>query len=126
VKRLTIRENSKETPNTNPSIEKLEVLGTLQAGQKVQLRVQTDPPEAYTDPSSGQARVEDYLLSWYTSSGEASPTRTFGSDRETDFVLPNEPGEVTVIVTLRDGRGGLAVERRTLCVGSGRLCSPPQ
>lgn len=111
VKRVTVREPS-AAPNANPIIGPLEVVGAPARGQSVTLRVDTDAPELYVDPASQESKREDYLCSWYTSGGKTDPIRTFDATRETTLTLPDEPGPLEVIVTVRDGRGGLAVSRR--------------
>jgi len=115
VKRLTVREGA-ATPNANPIIGPLEVIGVPARGQSVTLRVDSDAPEPYVDPASQEPRREEYLYSWYTSGGKTDPIRTFDATRETVLTLPDGPGPLEVIVTVRDGRGGLAVSRRFIDV----------
>lgn len=112
VKRLRVRE-SNEPPNSNPEIRSFDVSGTVRAGGEVTLRVRTAPPETYRDPETGARVEEEYLYTWYTSSGETDPALTFGSEQETTVHLV-AANDVTVMVAVRDGRGGVAVERMVL------------
>lgn len=116
VKRLTIRD-SPQRPNANPVIREFSVgSGRLRRGATVTLEVTTDEPETFTTPGTDAEAAEQYLYSWYTNAGETKPTRSFGEERRTDLVLPDEPGPVFVSVTVRDGRGGFTSAEMTLDV----------
>ncbi len=114
VKRLTVRESATQVPNTNPVIAAFDVVGATAPGRTITLRVSTDAPETFTDPASGEEKHEEYLYSWYSSRGEADPTRSFGSTTETKLKLPGDAGLVEVVVAVRDGRGGLTIARQTV------------
>ncbi len=116
VKRIYIRESDAQPPNRNPEIAALEVDGAIERGNTLVLRVETDAPESYVDPVSERALREQYLYSWYTTRAEAEPTRSFDTENTTELRLPDAPGEVQVVVAVRDGRGGLAVTERRLVV----------
>jgi len=107
VKRLRLRDGN-PTPNANPVIESFDVVGNVRRGEDVTLRVNVEAPERFTDPESGAEVREEYLYTWYTNSGETDPALTFDDERETILHLEDEL-DVTVMVAVRDGRGGLAV-----------------
>jgi hypothetical protein len=112
VKRLRLRESS-EPPNQNPVIRSFDTSGTVHNGADVQLSVRTEAPETYRDSETGDDVEEEYLYTWYTSSGKTDPALTFGTERETTLHL-DDARDVTVFVTVRDGRGGLAVASQVL------------
>jgi hypothetical protein len=112
VKRLRLRDSS-EAPNQNPLIRSFDTSGTVRTGADVKLSVRTETPETYRDPETGDEVEEEYLYTWYTSSGKTDPALTFGTERETTLHL-DDAREVTVFVTVRDGRGGLAVASQVL------------
>lgn len=85
----------------------------MKADSTVELRVETNKPESYLDPLTGDKRTEEFLYTWYTSAGETDPGLTFGEEAKTRLELPDEPQEVEVTVAVRDGRGGLSVDRIT-------------
>jgi hypothetical protein len=116
VKRVAIREATGVVPNQNPGIERFEVEGDAVTGGSIRLSLSTDAPEAYLDPETGEPDSEEYLYTWYSSGGETDPGLTFGDERQTELDLPDEPGPVDLFVTVRDGRGGLAVAAQTLQV----------
>lgn len=115
VKRLTLSTRPAAERNHNPIIERFVVAETAKRGSTLTLSVDVDSPESYVD-TSGLARREEYLYTWYTTEGKAKPTRTFGADRASKLQLPSEATTVEVVVTVRDERGGLAVARRTIVV----------
>ena len=113
IKRLRIRD-SDQVPNQNPVIEEFSVRGTPRRGETVTLRLNTNAPERYRDPDTGAAETEELLYTWYSSGGETDPPLSYGNDRETELKLPDHGDSVEVAVAVRDGRGGLAVERRVI------------
>jgi hypothetical protein len=116
VKRLHLHNGDATPLNNNPIIEGLDIEGSHKTGQILRLSLRVARPEAFLDSFSGESRREEYLYSWYTSDGKTDPPRTFGNTRESELRLPETPGELEVIVAVRDGRGGLAVERQTITV----------
>jgi len=116
VKRLVVREAQDEPSNENPVIEEFEVIGARRKGETVTLRVDTAQAEMYLDPLTGEQRSEELVYTWYTSDGETDPGLTYGETRETELKLPKEGGPIELVVAVRDGRGGLAVDRRTIDV----------
>lgn len=108
-KRVRLREGE-GAANQNPVIRSFDVIGDVEAGATVTLRVSADAPETYVDTDTGERVEEEFLYTWYTSGGETDPALTFGDTRETKLTMPKERGEVTLMVAVRDGRGGLAVE----------------
>lgn len=114
IKRIHVRERDQHASNTNPIIEDFTVDGRLEANAAVELRVETSKPESYLDPLTGDQRTEEFLYTWYTSAGETDPGLSFGNEAKTQLKLPDKPQEVQVMVAVRDGRGGLSVERLTL------------
>ncbi len=116
VKRIVIRELGQQPPNENPLVGQLEVEGELRAGETITLRVEPPEPERYEDSMTGEELTEDFLYTWYTTLGEVDPPLTFGDDSQTELELPEDAAELEVAVAIRDGRGGLALARRTLTV----------
>lgn len=116
VKRLFVREADDVEPNVNPTIDAFEIDGEPRAGGSLTLRVDPGPVQTYDSELTGETREEELLFTWYTSAGETDPGLTFGTDAESTLKLPDEPGPLEVVVAVRDGRGGLAVERRTIDV----------
>lgn len=113
-KRLRVRDDSSQSPNQNPVIDEFSITGTKRRGGTLRLKVNTDSPETYRDPDSGERLQEEYLYSWYTSAGTTEPSRSFGSTKQSELQLPNRAQSLEVLVTVRDGRGGLAVSRQSL------------
>jgi hypothetical protein len=111
IKRIHVRENNEEAANTNPVIRDFTVDGESDISSAVELRVETSQPESYIDALTGEKRTEEFLYTWYTSAGETDPGITFGKETKTQLELPSESQEIEVIVAVRDGRGGLSVER---------------
>lgn len=118
VKRLRIRDNPREAANQNPVILGLDISGDAVAGESVSVRVDVEAPESFRDPDTGEIREEEYIYTWYTTAGETDPGLTFGAERETELELPDESGEIEVMVAVRDGRGGMAVESTSLVVAA--------
>jgi hypothetical protein len=116
VKRITVRQGGDAVANQNPAIEQFSVTGPATPGGTVTLSVETDTPEPFVDPLTGEAKSEEYLYTWYTTQGETEPALTFGETQDTELKLPDRPGPVQLFVTVRDGRGGLAVSQQTLNV----------
>jgi hypothetical protein len=114
VKRLFVRASPTRVPNTNPVIEALRVRGRLDVAGAVTLHVETNAAETYIDSATGEELLEDFLFTWYSTSGVPDPPRSFGEGRSSRIELPDEPGQIEVAVAARDGRGGLAVLRTTL------------
>jgi hypothetical protein len=114
VKRVKVRD-SDEAPNQNPIITAFNVEGTLAPESKLKLLIETDAPETYTDPVSGDQRNEEYLYTWYTTEGETDPGITFGDIKDSELKLPKS-GTLTLFVAVRDERGGFTVERKDVTV----------
>jgi hypothetical protein len=125
AKRLVVRDGG--TPNHNPKIVGLKVDGhdappdapvAVKAGERVPVSLTTSPDsvESYTDASTGEAKDEELLYTWFTTDGHLHPGSTYGDDVDTELELPDEPGDLTLYVVVRDGRGGLAVAERRLTV----------
>ena len=124
VKRLLVRESG-DAPNANPVIERFTVdreaegaTGTAGSEVKLEVVIADDAEQPYVDPYTGRDTAEELLFTWYTTGGEFDPGLTFGDDRDTTLELPDEPGEIDVWVTVRDGRGGLSVAHTTVDVAS--------
>ena len=115
VKRIVVREGEL-SPNQNPTIEQFEVIGPSVAEASVKLRVTVSTPEVFFDVNTGKEETEDYLYTWYTTGGETNPGSTSGDEQETELALPAEPGSIQVMVAVRDGRGGFALEERQIVV----------
>lgn len=125
VKTLRVREGG--TPNRNPTLTGLRVGEreapadeplAVEAGVALTLvpEVAPDAAEAYTDPETGEGRVETLTFTWFATGGELERGLTFDDAPETTWSAPAEPGDVTLYVAARDGRGGLAVLERALRV----------
>jgi hypothetical protein len=108
VKRLHLRETS-EAANQNPVIEDFRVSGERSGKTTVTLQVDVSDPERYDDPTTGARVTEEYLYTWYSSAGETDPALTFGEVNSTKLKLSETDPSATVMVAVRDGRGGLAV-----------------
>ncbi len=109
VKRVRVRE-SNESPNENPLIEDFRIVGDTVGATTVSLQVDVSQPERYENLDSGETTREEYLYTWYSTVGETDPPLTFGDARSTELKLGQDDPSVTVMVAVRDGRGGLAVE----------------
>ncbi len=109
AKRVRVRE-SDQAPNENPVIRDLSVVGDAEGATTVTLRVDVAAPERYEDPDTREETTEEFLYTWYTTAGETDPALTFGDTRSTELRLTRDDPTTTVVVAVRDGRGGLAVE----------------
>lgn len=116
IKRIHVKERGRQAANANPTIEDFIVEGKPNTDSTVELRVETSKPESYLDPLTGDKRTEEFLYTWYTSAGETDPGITFGKEAKTQLKLPSKSQDIEVIVAVRDGRGGLAVDRTTFRV----------
>jgi hypothetical protein len=125
VKKLTVRDGG--APNKNPAIVKVEAGSReapadapleVRAGSTVPIRLTTsaDSVESFEDEDTGETRDEELLYTYFTTGGSFAPGATYGDDADADLELPEEPGDVTVYVAVRDGRGGLDIVQRTLRV----------
>ncbi len=125
VKKLVVRDGG--TPNRNPTVVSVEVGRReapadapldVRAGTIVPLRLtlSADSVESYTDESTGDTRAEELLFTWFSTGGTFDPGSTYGDDVDADLDLPDEPGDVTVFIAVRDGRGGLDIVERRLRV----------
>lgn len=109
-KRVRISEAAQ--PNRNPSIAGIDVdgapaAGPLPPGKTVELRVRID--EHTRDQSNGLDEV--YTYEWFAQTGTIEdPIGPSGAS--TDYVTPDDATTDTVIIIVRDGRGGTA--RHTL------------
>lgn len=116
IKRLVVHDTT-DARNTNPVIEALEIEGELVAGAKVTVSVSIQDGGRQTyENYRGATVAEELLYTWYTTAGEYDPGLTYAEDTETQLTLPKAPGPIDVWVAVRDGRGGLAIQRRTISV----------
>ncbi|MFN3198383.1 MAG: hypothetical protein ACE366_08210 [Bradymonadia bacterium] len=65
--------------------------------------------------------TERITYTWYTTGGETDPpvtvwNDTTGNGNSSVITLPDEPGEIEVLIAVRDDRGGLDIERHTITV----------
>ena len=126
--KLTVRLDDPETGragprNHNPVIDAFTIDGedadaTAEVGGKVALALKLGAGsiETYDDEVRNEQAEEELVYTWFTTGGELDPPVTFGEGRESTLELPDEKGELTVFVTVRDGRGGLAVARHQIIV----------
>ncbi|MGK0358134.1 MAG: hypothetical protein ACI9U2_000417 [Bradymonadia bacterium] len=116
IKRLFVHDTT-DARNTNPVIEAFEVEGDPIGGTKVTVSVTVEGGalETYQN-TAGETVAEELLYTWYTTAGEYDPGLTFADDTDTRLKLPKAAGPIDVWVAVRDGRGGLAIERRTISV----------
>lgn len=122
IKRLRLNLEQDE-PNENPVLLGVEVLegpddGGLPLGSQLRLRprVDEDSRQTFPDPEDGQPRREDFLFSWFSTSGEFSERRTILDvdsrgrplDENTWTLTPeySVPGPAWLWVVVRDGRWG--------------------
>lgn len=115
-----IRLRTEGTPNQNPSITDFVVPPTVAPDTEVELSVvlSDDSSETYEEASSGRTFTERLLVNFYADGGELAMRGPFDeTTTDTTWQTPKEAGPVTLFVAVRDGRGGVAIERRTVQVG---------
>jgi hypothetical protein len=126
VKRLTLNLSPDAPLNTNPTFEGEGVvlnsdLNALKVGEEVELTalISATASERYSEPSSEGDTVEqqeELIIGWAVSAGELDGPYSLIDDPTTTLTLPDDPQVVRVFVTVRDGRGGLAVKQLDLMV----------
>lgn len=112
-------------PNANPTVEDIVIPAQVTAGSTVELEVEWPScgdeacggAESYVwfDPSTRalQVRREGIRASWFATAGRFDIPHTGRAEGEDEtfatnlWKAPDEPGEVTVYVVLRDDRGGV-------------------
>ena len=119
-KRLPISLNPK--PNQNPTIEHLLVNGTeyavgetpnILSGQTINFDIQFSEGAVeeytYTNPDTGvsDVRIEQPYLSWYAESGSFDSFVSLLPFTEVTWTAPDYPTRTSIIVTVRDRRGGM-------------------
>jgi hypothetical protein len=128
IKRIELRLVEQDEPSTNPRLAGLEAEGqpigseplVVSAGAgSVLLRplADEDSRDWYTPPGSDEVQLEDFLFSWFSTTGEFEERWTVldvssaGSDlSENQFLLPAGEiglGEQRLWVVVRDGRFGV-------------------
>ena len=124
-KRLVVSEAT--TPNLNPSLRQWRVDGTpvpedavvtVDMGQEYELSVEVpaESVEQYIYVNSegvAEERVEEPYLTWYANTGGflsnlTVPLNGYDAPLSADWTAPDEPGEGTWFVVIRDRRGGQA------------------
>lgn len=115
-----IRLRTEGTPNQNPVIADFVVPPTVAPATEVELAVTLGEgtPETYEEASTGRTYTERLLVNFYADAGELAMRGPFDEGTlDTTWQAPAEAGPVTLFVAVRDGRGGVAIERRTVQVG---------
>jgi hypothetical protein len=107
------------TANQNPVLREVIFPETLARGQTVTLRVQVDQAESYVvyDSARSQlrARTERLSVSWFTTKGILRDALTpVESEAINVYTAPSDTTTVHMFVVLRDDRGGVAYEARTI------------
>lgn len=116
-KRIRVRRGG--VPNRNPTIATFEVPTTVAAGALLDLAITLGEatPETYEESGTGRTYTERLTVNFYADGGNLADRGLFEeTDLETTWRAPAEPGPVTLFVAVRDGRGGLAVEKRVVTV----------
>lgn len=82
-------------------------------------------PDCAVKSEDGCANADDtterITYTWFTTGGETDPPVSVwndvtGNGNESVITLPGEPGTVEVLISVRDDRGGLDIESRTITV----------
>jgi hypothetical protein len=96
--------------NENPTIASLAHPDTVARGARVPLHLEHSQPESYLwlDPASRALveRTETVRISWYSTAGLFDSERT--ADGDNTWTAPDDAGDITLWVVLRDDRGGVA------------------
>jgi hypothetical protein len=121
-KRILVSDPTKTTKNSNPTITQVladgTVIGTLTAGQKVELSM--DSPagsqESFSvlnSDGSFTAQVETLQTTWFYSDGGTKFYRTLGADKNLFTAPETFPAARSsfIVAVLRDGRGGIAMQK---------------
>jgi len=120
VKRLTLNISPEAPSNANPSFEAEAIIveeaaAGLKVGEELTLTAQVaaEASERYTplapEGEEPMEREEELIIGWSTTAGELNGPFSLIDDPSTKLTLPDEPQNVRVFVTVRDGRGGLDV-----------------
>lgn len=109
------------TPNHNPELTGLLVDGALLEGDTLiaeagsthtlEIVLADDAIETYTytfDDGSTEDRTEEPYVTWYTEEGSFDQTFALAPYLDVEWTAPDTPGEVLLLATLRDRRGGMA------------------
>ena len=110
-----------DTPNHNPDFESWTVGGqsmedgavvAVAPGEAISIAavLADDAVEDYdytNEDGSVEQRTEEPYFTWYTSDGEFDDTTTLYPLNAVRFSAPQTSGRVTVMVTVRDRRGGM-------------------
>ena len=128
LKRVEVRLVDGLDPSTNPRLTGLEIAGQLvgddppvlsAADKKIEMRPQADEAsrDVYTPAGEDEARQEDFLFSWFSTTGEFKDFRTImdiatdGTDLAVNkFILPKDEaewGDHKLWIVVRDGRNGM-------------------
>ncbi len=124
VKRIKVRLQGDEPPNTNPVLAGLELedetIGddprTLEVGAKYTLEplVAEGSRDLFLPEGEEDERLEDHLFSWFATTGDFSDQRTIldvdshGNPlQDNEWKLGDEYGDHTLWLVVRDGRYGV-------------------
>ncbi|MCB9535502.1 MAG: hypothetical protein H6704_04490 [Myxococcales bacterium] len=113
VKRVRVRDGGE--PNRNPTAALRVSAERAAPGATVTLTVEPGPDarETFVDNEGGRA-TEELVYAWYSTGGALASALTYGDDTEVELELPTARGPVDVVLAVRDGRGGLTVQRRRI------------
>lgn len=107
------------TPNAHPVIVDVRVDASISPGAAMQLAVAHDTPERYLvldlETHEVVERTESYRASFYATAGSFTEARV-GDPMTNAWTAPNEAGEQTIYVVLRDDRGGVAIHETHVTV----------
>ena len=100
--------------NQNPVIRSFDVIGDVEPGATVTLRIATDAPEVYVDVDTGERLEEEFLYTWYTSGGvwtnrkliTIDHARVSGSAGLSDFPLLFSVTDANLRYTANGGSAG--------------------
>lgn len=128
VKTLIVRDGGAR--NHNPQPAEIVVPAEIFVGQKVRVRVkiaegsiETYETDLREDDDRCEAIADDryrcteeLTYAWYADGGEVEDPVGYAEFDDTQVTVPDEPGPFTLIVTVRDGRGGIGWLRRAVDV----------
>lgn len=118
-----VRVSTRATPNRNPAFRELTIAGAIesptmvQMGSEVEVVAAADAAslESWVD-AIGQPQVEEMRFTWLMTAGSLADAVSFGDAEgvaSTTWTAEGAPS-ATIWVVMRDGRGGIAWQERTV------------
>ncbi len=128
VKSMTISFDDERTPNQNPQLDEVSLSEDINEDEslpisstlELEVSAREGSAEDYQTPQSAEdikegippeVITESLLVSYYTTSGEFDQAVKLVDDSMSELTLGEEPGEHLLYIVLRDGRGGVDLQR---------------